>query len=32
MIETIINDRAIQANNDIDILAADVNKLNAYNK
>ena len=32
MIEIIINDRAIQANNDIDMLAADVNKLNAYNK
>ena len=32
MIEIIISDRAIQANNDIDMLAADVNKLNAYNK
>ena len=32
MIEIIINDRAIQANNDIDMLAADVNKLNVYNK
>ena len=33
MIEIIINDRAtIHANNDIDMLAVDVNKLNVYNK
>ena len=32
MVEIIINDRAIQANNDIDVLAVDVNKLNVYNK
>ena len=32
MIQIIINDRVIQANNDIDMLAADVNKLNVYNK
>ena len=32
MIEIIINDRVIQANNDIDMLAVDVNKLNIYNK
>ena len=32
MVEIIINDRAIQANNDIDMLAVDVNKLNVYNK
>ena len=32
MIEIIINDRVIQANNDIDMLAVSVNKLNAYNK
>ena len=31
MIEIII-DRVIQANNDIDMLAVDVNKLNVYNK
>ena len=28
----IINDRAIRANNEIDMLAVDVNKLNVYNK
>ena len=32
MVEIIINDRAIQANNDIDMVAVDVNKLNVYNK
>ena len=32
MIEIIINYRVIQANNDIDMLAVDVNKLNVYNK
>ena len=32
MIEIIINDRVIQANNDIDMLAVNVNKLNVYNK
>ena len=32
MIETSINDRAIYANNDIDMLTVDANKLNAYNK
>ena len=32
MVEIIINDRAIQANNDIDMLAVDVNRLNVYNK
>ena len=32
MIEIIINDRAIYVNNDIDMLAVDVNKLNVYNK
>ena len=32
MVEIIINDRAIQANNDIDMLAVDVNKLNVYDK
>ena len=32
MIQIIINDRAIQADNDIDMLAVDVNKLNVYNK
>ena len=32
MIEIIINDRVIQANNDIDMLAVNVNKLNLYNK
>ena len=32
MIEIIINDRVIQANNDIDMLAVDVKKLNVYNK
>ena len=32
MIEIIINDRVIHANNDIDILPVNVNKLNVYNK
>ena len=32
MVEIIINDRAIQANNDIDMLAVDINRLNVYNK
>ena len=32
MIEIIINDRMIQANNDIDMLAVDVKKVNVYNK
>ena len=32
MVGIIINDRAIQANNDIDMLAVDVNRLNVYNK
>ena len=32
MIEIIINDRVIQANNDIDMLEVNVNKLNGYNK
>ena len=32
MVEIIINDRAIQANNDIDMVAVDINKLNVYNK
>ena len=32
MIQIIINDRVIQANNDIDMLAVNVNKLNVYNK
>ena len=32
IVEIIINDRAIQAHNDIDMLAVDVNKLNVYNK
>ena len=32
MIEIIINDRAIKANNDTDLLAANVNKLNVCNK
>ena len=32
MIEININDRAIYANNDIDMLTVDVNKLNVYNK
>ena len=32
MIEININDRAIYANNDIDMLTVDANKLNAYNK
>ena len=32
MIEIIINDRVIQANNDIDMLAVDVKKVNVYNK
>ena len=32
MIEIIINDRVIQANNDIDMLAVDVKKLNVYDK
>ena len=32
IIEIIINDRAVQANYDIDMLAVDVNKLNVYNK
>ena len=32
MIDIIINDRVIQANNDIDMLAVDVKKLNVYNK
>ena len=32
MIEIIINDRVIQANNDIDMLAVNVKQLNVYNK
>ena len=32
IVEIIVNDRAIQAHNDIDMLAVDVNKLNVYNK
>ena len=32
MIEIIINDRVIQANNDIDMLSADINKLNVYRR
>ena len=32
MIEIIINDRVTQANNDTDMLAVNVNKLNVYNK
>ena len=32
IIEIIINDRAVQANYDIDMLAVDLNKLNVYNK
>ena len=32
MVEIIINDRAIQANNDIDMVAVDINKLNVCNK
>ena len=32
MIEININDRAIYANNDIDMLTVDANKLNVYNK
>ena len=32
MIEIIINNRAIQANNDIDMPAVNVNKLNVFNK
>ena len=32
MVEIIINDRAIQANNDIDMVAVNINKLNVYNK
>ena len=32
MIELIINDRVLIANNDIDMLAIDVNKLNVFSK
>ena len=32
MIELIINDRVLTANNDIDMLAIDVNKLNVFSK
>ena len=32
MVEIIINDRAIQANNDIDMVAVNINKCNVYNK
>ena len=32
MIEIIINDTVIHANDDIDMLAADVNKLNVYGR
>ena len=32
MIELIINDRVLTANNDIDMLATDVNKLNIFSK
>ena len=32
MIELIINDRVLTANNDIDMLAIDVNKLNIFSK
>ena len=32
MIEIIINDRVIQANNDIDMLAVNVNKLDVYSR
>ena len=32
MIEIIINDRVIHANDDIDMLAVDVNKLNVYRR
>ena len=32
MIEIIINDRVIQANNDIDMLSVNVNKLNVHSR
>ena len=32
MVEIIINDRAIQVNNVIDMVAVDINKLNVCNK
>ena len=32
MIEIIITDRVMQANNDIDMLSVNVNKLNVYSK